>query len=728
MARFAEVILDVPHGQIDRFFDYLIPDEMQGFIKEGMRVRVPFARGTRTGYVIGLKEFSSLKKIKPIEKILPGPFLDEEQLHLVEWLRDNYFCFYITAIRTVFPLDMLESRIKRTAMVYIELLDENWEPDLKNAPGQRKVWEFLKSCEQGISIKEIQDKTGVSVSTIKAMEKKNLIRIEKMILGKDPLPALLKEVINNNGQTDDGEECWKIEEAEKKQKKIVWKKRPYQSTFSCYSLLLKKCLQADQTAMVFVPEIYLLKEVLKICYQLAGDEIAVFHSGLSPAEKYSQWWKVKNGQAKIIIGSRSAAFLPVSKLGLIIVHNEDSSSYVQQEHPKYQIQDILEKKSEYHDSSLVLCSSSPRVSSYHKALDQEFVFVKTTNRKTIPYTVQVVDMREEFSRGNVSIFSQKLQEVIKKEPPENKKVLLYINRRGYAPFLLCRSCGFVFRCPRCDLTLTLHKEDATLHCHHCSYAGEWNEGCLRCQSRYLRKFGLGTERVSEEAKKLFNISDVTIIDSDRIKSEQELKEKILHVENSAHKEILVGTQMALKRGLIRFDVVGIVSADLTLNLPYYGASEETYQQIIQGQEMLQPDGKLIIQSYDPANFSIRTAAEDDYETFAEKELRYRRMHRYPPYYELLIFTFNHGKEKTVSQGARKFASCVQKLALPDLEVLGPCPGVMPKVKGKYNWQVSLRSQKRESLHALIEKTRSTVNALVSEGIRVNLDINPRRMV
>jgi len=717
----AEVIINIPHGEVDRVFDYLIPPCLRKKIKPGCKVRIPFGHGFRQGFVWRLKEESAIEKIKPLKDVLGEPLLNSTQLKLVEWLVKNYFCFHITALEAVVPPEITREAAPKESRVYKLSIEQ--EIDWGKAVKQKAVWEYLNSIKYPPLKNEIEREVAASSSTIRTMEKKGLLEIKRVISGKDPLaPRPEKpEAFPEPGGQQKGLDLHS-------EKPVVLHYGPGETIWPLYFSLVDDKIKMGQSVILLVPEAQLADRVGEMLVKYFPAETVILHSDLAPRERYGQWWKCKKNSPSVLVGTRSAVFAPVANLGLLIIHNEEDEAYRQQENPRYITAEVARERVNFEGGGLLLSSASPSLKSFYGIYKKNLTYRESPALKMEEAGVELVDMREEFGKGNISIFSQKTQALLQelKESKKNK-VFLYVNRRGYAPFILCRSCGFVARCESCKRAMTFHKEGNILYCHRCKRKQKSLQVCPECESKYIRSLGIGTEKVSEEINKLFPDLKQVMVDSDRVKNQIQLEKLSGEIEKGKW-EIVIGTRLMLKEFFPLFDVGIMVMADTQLNLPFYDCQEDLFH-LINANLRRVKGGKLFIQTYNPDHLTLRLAAKNDWKEFMSKELHFRQEFSYPPVTQFLVYILSGTSEQEVARGARKLAKEIAVFARRgDLEMIGPVPSYFSQERGKYRWQISCRSSNREVFREMVSKTSPATRELIRDGIGVNLELNPKGML
>ncbi len=717
----AEVIIDISHGDVDRVFDYSVPPELREKIETGCKVQIPFGHGVRSGFVWRLKTKSDIGKIKPLSRVLGKPLLNSVQLKLVQWLVDNYFCFHITALEAVVPPEITREEVPKAPRVYALKKESplNWG----QAKKQKEVWEYLLSVSHTPSKREIMKEVSTSSSTIKAMEKKGLIEVKKEISSKDPLAPRPGKAMSTGFS--------KLHLAEGEQNsagKIVYRFDPGENIYPFYFSLVESFLSRKKSVIILVPESGQADLVARMLLKYFPEETVVLHSDLSPQERYHQWWKCREDKPRVLVGTRSAVFAPIRDLGLLILHQEEDDAFRQQENPRYITSEVAEERIRLEGGKLVLSSSSPSINSFYACQKKEFSLKESPGTGKNKPVVKLVDMREEFTKGNISIFSEEVKSTLSELKRDvGNRVFFYVNRRGYAPFILCRSCGYVYRCQNCGRTMTLHKESNLLTCHNCKKKQKPEQTCPRCESKYIRGLGVGTERVAEEIEKLFPDIQQVILDSDRVKTPADFFQISSDIQEGKY-QIVIGTRLILKDFFPVFDHGVMVMADTHLNLPFFDSQEELFH-LVNASSRRVKNGNLLVQTYNPESSTLQLAAGNEWKEFMEKELRFRKEFNYPPVGHYLVFILSGHPEKKVAHNARRLARMVAMLAREgDIEMMGPVPAYIRQEKGKYFWQVSCRGPNRGVIGRIVRKTRPTIRELIRGGIGVNLELNPKGML
>lgn len=495
---------------------------------------------------------------------------------------------------------------------------------------------------------------------------------------------------------------------------------------------IKRTTEMGKQAIVLVPEISLTPQTVNRFLGRFGERIAVLHSGLSLGERYDQWKRIKRGDADIVIGARSAVFAPCDNIGIIITDEEHETTYKSEIAPRYDACEVAKFRAAQNNAVLLLASATPSVTDYYRAKRGEYLLLELTKRANagkMP-NVEITDMRKELEEGNKSIFGRKLAEAIAENLKNKEQTILFLNRRGFSTFVSCRNCGFVAKCPACSISLTYHKYSDNLKCHYCGYTHKNYETCPVCGSKYIRYFGGGTQKVEEEVHKMFPEATTVRMDVDTT-GKKYAHEKILEKFEKEKIDILIGTQMVAK-GLDfeNITLVGVISADVMLNLDDYRAAERSFsvlEQVTGRAGRAKKPGRAIIQTYSPENNSILCTQKHDYKEFYEAETAMRKALRYPPYCDLILVMFVSVNEGAASQTAKFFVRQITALknSFGEIQILGPIPSAVSKIKNKYRWQIVIKCENSEMLNEALEDARDKcLKNATYKNVSIIIDKNP----
>ncbi|MGH7643533.1 MAG: replication restart helicase PriA [Candidatus Dormibacteria bacterium] len=643
--RVARVSPDLRGGPPAGLYDYLIPDELRAHIRLGQRVVVPFGRRRVFAFVVELLEESPIEELRPIERIRDEePLLLPHLISLGEWIAAHYLCPLPEVLRAMIPPALRTGRAtarRRAAPKPSSVEAEaavTSDARLELTPAQKAVFAPIRDA--------------ISWS-----------RAEEFLLFG----------VTGSGKTE------------------------------VYLAAIKAALALGKGAIVLVPEISLTPQTEKRFAVHFPGIVAVLHSGLTVAERGREWRRVRSGQARVVVGSRSAVFAPMARPGIVIVDEEDSSSYKQYDAmPRYQAAEVARHLGRILSVPVVLGSATPRLESYRQAVGEKgLTMLRMPDRfggRRLP-PVEVVDLREELTRGNRSPFSRRLAELVTETLAEGGQGILFLNRRGTSSVVLCRSCGESLGCPNCSVSLTLHFQGRLCTCHYCDHQLVLPEACPGCGSRLLRALGAGTERIEAEARELWPNARILRMDRDTV-GHRDAHREIYEAFVRRDADLLIGTQMVAKGwDLPGVRLVGIVNADIALHFPDFRAAEKTFSLLTQvagragrGDEPAQ----VILQTYSPEHAVVQLASAHDYEGFADLELEGRRQLRFPPYSRLLVLTRSDARDSEAREQAQREASRLRGLLEgTQVEVLGPSPAFIPRLRSLYRWQLTVRAARLE---------------------------------
>lgn len=604
----------------------------------------------------------------------------------------------------------------------------------QRAKTQARMFEIL-SMNERISLADLVGFSDGSYSAIKALEKKGYIRVYDIITERNPF---LKEV----DKTDSKPELTLEQKAAKRVIDGYIEKNQYKNILlhgvtgsgktEVYMAAIEKCLSIGKTAIMLVPEISLTPQMVMRFRKRFGSDIAVFHSGLSLGKRYDEWKKMRDGKVSVVIGARSAIFAPLKNIGIIIIDEEHEGTYKSDMTPRYNTKEVANYRAQVDDAVLLLASATPEVSDYYKAKSGEIELIELKNRinkKSLP-KVEVVDMREELENGNRTVFSGRLIEELKKNLEKKEQSILFLNRRGYSTFVSCRKCGFVAKCPNCNVSLTYHKFSDRLKCHYCGYERENYNICPQCDSKYIRYFGGGTQKVEEEIKKIFPEISTIRMDVDTT-SKMNSHEEILDRFEKEKIDVLVGTQMVTKG--LDFDnvtLVGVISADVMLNVQDYRSGERTFdliEQVTGRAGRAEKEGRAVIQTYSPEHYAVKLSKDHNYQEFYQNEIFARKAMWYPPFCEMVSITFSGASENQVANASklfRKYLEPLKELA-QKIQILGPIPAALSKINNKYRWRILIKCIDSDELNIYLVDAKNKISKNVNyKDISIAIDKNP----
>ena len=742
----AEVIINSTAKKLNRTFDYNIPAEMQELVQIGSKVLVPFGRFKQLeeAHVVKIKEKSEYE-IKDIAKVETG--LTDKQIKLANWIAKRYFCNVSECIKLMqtpgTKAKDVNKRIqdKKINVVYlkktIQEIDFDIETKVLKSEKQIKILNFVKKNE-GCTIPEIEMFTDCSRAIANTLIKNGYLEVSEKKIERNPL---------QNKQIKNTSKLKLTEEQQNAFQQVSYAidNNAYNQFLlygvtgsgktEVYLQLIDKVVKQDKTAIVLVPEISLTPQMLDRFISRFGKEtIAVLHSKLSIGERHDEWEKIKEGKAKIVIGARSAIFAPVQNLGIIIIDEEHDSSYKSESSPKYNAKEIAKKIAKEENIPLLLGSATPDLSTYYKAQQGKITILELTkraNNSSLP-KVEIIDLKQELANGNRSMLSFELYQSIEENLKNKLQTILFLNRRGYSTFIMCRNCGYTVKCKNCNISMTYHSYENKLKCHYCGYEEKLVKTCPECGSDKIRYFGTGTQKLEQEIHKQFPQAKTIRMDVDTV-TKKNSHEEILNKFKNEDVDILIGTQMVVKgHHFPKVTLVGVIAADSSLNIDDYRATERTFQILTQvagraGRENL--PGKVVIQSYNPENFSIQNAQKQDYEEFYQTEIALRKQLKYPPFCDIIIIGFNSSSEEEIKKVANIAYEEVEKnLNKDEFKVFKPMPSPIDKIQNKYRWRIIIKGNMNEEANNVLNNLLKNIYDKDFKNTKISIDVNPNNMV
>lgn len=716
---YANVIIDISHEKVDRPFQYRIPDSLKEKLAVGMCVQIPFGTGNRKrkGYVIeitGKNEYPE-EKIKEIDGIITDNLPAEaDAIRLAAWMRQTYGSTMIAALKTVLPVKRavkaVEKKKLRRSLSAEELTSLLGECMRKHQNAKVRVLQELLT-EEELPYELVTGKLHVSAATLNSLVNQGAITIESESSYRNP--------VSLNVTAQSGPELSEEQRYIKEQILSDYDKN-IRNTYLIHGItgsgktlvylaLIEEMIKRGKQCIVLIPEIALTYQTLLRFYKRFGDRVSVMNSSLSQGERFDQCERARKGEIDVMIGPRSALFVPFPSLGMIVIDEEHEGSYISENAPRYHARETAEYLASLKKASLVLGSATPSLEAYYKAKKGEYRLFTMKNRKNGGElaNVRIVDLRQELRKGNRSIFSSDLQELIRDRLGKKQQIMLFLNRRGYAGFVSCRSCGYVMKCPHCDVSLSQHI-GGKMVCHYCGYETVQPKRCPNCSSNYILGFKAGTQQIERQLYELFPGIRVLRMDGDTTKQKGSF-EKILSAFAEGKADVLLGTQMIVKgHDFPNVTLVGVLAADLSLNDSDYRAGEKTFQLLTQAEGRAGRGtlpGEAIIQTYRPEHYSIQQAAKQDYEAFYEEEILYRELLEYPPAGHMLTILVVSKDEKRCKGLAVRLA----KEAGAYVHVIGPTPAAVSKVKDYYRYMIYLKSLKEEPIRQAKERLEALLN-------------------
>ena len=745
---YANIIIDISHEKVDRPFQYRIPERLRGSVDIGDCVEIPFGRGNtrRKGYVIELSdepEFA-VDRIKEILSVSGEVTSAEEiSLRLAAWMKRNYGSTMIAALRTVLPSGKKQKRKVRKFISLRESVRDATERYYeavrkKQKARERVLKELLDNEGERIPYELVTDKLNVTSATLKSMSDSGLIRIESEEYFRKPVartsgrygdkvlsPSQQAIVDRVSRDYDEGRrDTYLIHGITGSGKTEV------------YIALIDDVIKRGKQAIVLIPEIALTYQTLMRFYRHFGDRVSVMNSSLSPGEKFDQMERARCGDIDIIIGPRSALFTPFPNTGIIIIDEEHEGTYKSEVSPKYHARETAIELSRLlpDGAAVVLGSATPSLEAYYRALTGEYHLFELNERLTggeLP-EVEIADLRDELRSGNRTIFSRRLQELISDRVERGEQTMLFINRRGLAGFISCRSCGYVFKCPHCDVSLSEHR-GGRLVCHYCGHEEVRPALCPKCQSKYVSSFKAGTEQIEEEVKKMWPRARVLRMDADTTRT-RDSYDRILSAFAQKEADVLVGTQMIVKgHDFPDVTLVGILAADMSLYASDFRAAERTFQLLTQAAGRAgrgTKKGNVVIQTYQPEHYSIQTASRQDYRAFYDEEIAYRKLLKYPPVSHMMCVQLFSRDEEEGMAFATRLRAVMEQLHVRDAVYIGPAMAAIGKINDIYRMAIYVKLSDYGGLVMIKDVLEKYIKDLEAMGklrnITVQFDFDPLR--
>ncbi|MGN0383231.1 MAG: primosomal protein N' [Eubacterium sp.] len=735
---FANVIVDISHEKLDKIFQYIIPKSLEPSVKVGAQVIIPFGNGNRQikGYVIEITDQSDfpVEKTKSIISVSDGIAIESQLIELAWWIKENYGSTMNQALKTVLPVKhKIKPIVKKTIVLNLPIMEAE-EKLLKfkksNAKARARLLEELIK-EQQLPRDIVVNKLNVTDSVIKALEELKIVRVEENEVYRISLEKTGNDIVKADLTKDQQLIVNNINHSMDNEKSVTHLIHGVTGSgkTEVYMELIAHAIETGKEVIVLIPEIALTYQIVMRFHRRFGDKIAIINSRMSAGERYEQFERAKNGKVSIMIGPRSALFTPFAHLGLIIIDEEHEGAYKSESVPKYHAREVAIKRAEMCQAMVVLGSATPSVDSYYRALNGEYRLHKLKNRignKNMA-EVEVVDLREELKNGNKSIFSIRLQQLIQDRLNKKEQIILFINRRGYAGFVSCRSCGEAIKCPHCDVTLTAHN-NGKLICHYCGYEEKMPMCCPKCGSKYIAGFGTGTQKVEKLVKKQFPSARVLRMDMDTT-SKKGGHENILSAFANHEADILVGTQMIVKgHDFPDVTLVGVLAADLSLYASDYKAAERTFQLLVQAAGRAgrgNKEGIAVIQTYAPDNYSIDAASRQDYNSFYEEEIAYRKMLKYPPVSNMMAIIITSKSEDSLYIAIAVLMECIEYNRTDNMVIIGPANASIYRINDTYRKLIYIKHDDYNHLITL----KNNIEKLIGEKddfekVSIQFDFTP----
>lgn len=802
MARYAQVIVDVPAMQTNRPYTYELPQELQDQAQVGMRVIVPFGKGERQiqGFIVGLTDKYELaiapKQVTSLMDL--APVLNNEALQLADWLAQKTFSFKIRCLQVMLPnamrasyskslrllsegelpqelnslfagrseIEFDESKLSAQQLnklaqmrqaghlevvyhvkdrakaklvgVVTSLVDEQNYAQFKakvrkNAHKQLELLEFLyQNPHQSFLQTKLQADLQVSLNQLKKAAQQGWLKLTQQERYRDPYgDKTLHTTMPKQLTPEQQRAVAQIDQAitAKNATTFLLEGVTGSGKTEVYLQAIAHALSQGRSALMLVPEISLTPQMVQRVKERFGKDVAMLHSALSDGERYDEWRRIERKEAKVVVGARSAIFAPLDDLGLIIIDEEHEASYKQEDMPRYQARDVALWRGKYHNCPVVLGSATPDLATRaraQKGVYQQLDLTKRINGSSLPQ-VTLVDMREAVKTAPAPDFSQVLLDQITERLARKEQVVLMLNRRGYSSFVLCRDCGFVLKCPNCDVSLTLHMDTHSMKCHYCGHEEAIPNRCPSCDSKKIRYYGTGTQKVQAELEKLLPKARILRMDVDTTRKKG-AHERLLAKFGAHEADILLGTQMIAK-GLDFPEVtlVGVLNADTALSLPDYRSSERTFQLLTQVSGRAgraDKTGQVVIQTYNPEHYAIQLACRQDYEQFFFYEMNLRHLNNYPPYYYTIKITVSAKSEAEAAKESFAIKKGLDQCLSPQALVLGPTPSSILKIKNRFYYQLVIKYKQEPALEKYLQDLLLQSQSGEKKGIMVVIDREP----
>lgn len=714
----ASVLIEYSVKSLNKVFDYIIPEDIKESIRVGHKVIVPFGKVEVEGFVLKIHnnkdenlEYRSIIRIQESDF-----YLNEELLKLGKYMSDFLLCNLISCYQVMLPKALKASLKTNINRKYITKVSLNKEIDIdkyilenKRNKAEISIIESLRSGEKerkefSSSIKKLIDKGIVIESKYEVNREVEVEEEKKTINLTEGQLKAVDEILNSSDN------------------KFLLYGVTGSGKTEVYIELLRRTLKLNKTGIVLVPEISLTPQIVARFKGVFGDNVAVFHSSLSEGEKYDEYRRIMNGEVSLVVGARSAVFAPLKNIGLIIIDECQSQTYKQDNTPKYNAIDIAFKRSEYNNAKVIMGSATPSLEQYARGKKGVFHLINLPSRISgrLP-SFEIVDMDAEAKKHNY-IISDKLDKEIKGALERKEQVILLLNRRGYSTFLSCTNCGFVYKCPNCDISLIYHKSSNSYSCHYCGYRCMKSDVCPSCHEEAIKDLGLGTEKLESMIAKKYNV-EVLRMDADTT-STKNAHQKLIKEFSSGKYSILVGTQM-ISKGLNfeNVSLVGTINSDASLSIPDFRSSEKTYELLSQtagrvGRFNL--PGKVIIQTYNPTNYVYKSVVKNDFDAFFNYEMNIRKKLMYPPYYyicNILITSTTFNEAGDAANKVKRFID--SKLNENEFIVLGPSVSSIVRLNNKYRFNIMIKYKKIDNLLPVMRE----VNNINIKNVSIDININ-----
>ncbi len=734
--RIGRVIVDIASSLVDKVFDYILPSS--DFVV-GQRVFVPFGKISKEGYLIEITDHSDYdeSKLKTIiSAIDPFPIISANQLKLAKFMGKKFHTGMCDALRLFLPSELRNGKVKQLIKINCFLADEEQAKIYlsslrKNAKSASGIILYL--LEKG-SASQTELNQKFNSSALRKLIQSNIVRCQESVVRRKPYEAVSTNIQNNKDIVLTPTQAEVVRRITSENKVFLLHGVTGSGKTEVYMHCMQKILEQGKTGIMLVPEISLTPQVLMNFRSRFGNNVAILHSGLSAGERFDEWQRILLGEVQIVIGARSAIFAPIKNLGLIVVDEEHDGSYNSESNPRYSTIEVAKELAKLNGATLVLGSATPSLISYHSAMTGEYQLLEMKeriNKKELP-PLKIIDMGAEIRGGNTGIFSRALISAIEKTIESHNQAMLFINRRGYSSFLMCKKCGFVAKCSTCDVSLVLHKFENALKCHYCGNRYRVLNRCPNCDNPDLSNGSVGTERVVSELKKLFPNITVGRMDNDTTKT-KDSHLKILSDFREGKTQILVGTQMIAKgHDFPSVTLVGIIDADVSLYQTSYTASEQTFQLITQvaGRAgRADKAGEIYLQTYVPNHYVYKIASYYDYPSFYKKEINLRQVTGYPPFSKIIRILFTSESEDLAKNLTKEYYDKVKALHMErsdDFIYLGVMKSPIGRIQNKFRYQILTRL-KIKNAEEITDRLFEFADSLKSSDVSIFVEINPQNL-
>lgn len=726
---YADVLVQYGVKSLDHTFTYHIPDEIVSELTVGMKVLVPFGSKEINGFVVNISDSIPEIEVKDIKSIITKELkLNDELMELGKYLSSKTLCTLIAAYQTMLPTSLKINNSKETyelkrKTIYIDSETQEIEDYIeknKRSRAQIETLEYL--LENGSTLK-----SELNASAVKKLLSVGIIKERtESIYRIDPGIAFEEE----NKLNDEQSKCFEeIRNSFNQENVFLIHGVTGSGKTEVYMHLVSEVIKKGKCAIVLVPEISLTTQIVKRFYSRFGSDVAIFHSNLSDGEKFDEYKKIENGDVHIVVGTRSAIFTPINNIGLIIIDEEHSSNYKQDNNPRYHAIDIAKWRAHYHECPVILGSATPSLETMARAEKGVYKYLSLTKRignSKLP-KIKIIDMQPEFRKKNM-ILSEELQIDIMNTLKRKEMVMILLNRRGYSTIITCASCGFTYKCPHCDITLTYHKTSNHLRCHYCGYTVINSNVCPNCHEDAIRDYGLGTEKLESYIKELYPSYRVVRMDADTTTRKGSHEKIINDIENGEY-DIIIGTQMISKGfDFKRVTLVGIINADESLNIPDFRSGENTFSLLSQvsgraGRSDL--PGSVVIQTFNPDNKTLNFVAKHDYMSNYKYEMDIRKKLKYPPYYYLVSLKVISKDYSSASKEATKVAEYLRKHLSNTTIILGPSTANVFKINNYYRFQIVIKYRFDDKLMDVLKFIDNQY--ILNKTTNIEIDIDPIRI-